>query len=80
MIEPMKCPRCHGKPLTPFRYRVMLASGRKAFRWTVFAMNQNECDICGEEVFAITHVGAILLWNVHCHRELRRMKKEGEKK
>jgi hypothetical protein len=80
MIRPMECPRCHEKPLTPFRYLVMLASGGKAFRWTVFAMNQNGCDICGEEIFAITRIGAILLWNAHCRRELRRMKKEGKEK
>ena len=67
-LKPIECPRCREKP------------EQDVFQGNVFITCCCDDENPAPVITSIIAPVAYFKWNAHCRRELRRMKKEGEKK
>ena len=85
MIKPMECPRCHGNMI--HAGTAMIWKGFKLFKKIIIAIDGRDeefwCENCGHTgiwMRSFSIKSCIRKFNRWARRELRRMKKEGEKK
>ena len=76
MIKPMECPRCRKEPAYGFYSD---DGNNKNVTYEVFCYGA-DCKSKIGSITAKTYIGAVLKWNAHCRRELRRIKKEKKEK